>query len=167
MRIIGIDPSLNCTGFGILENNGEDTKIISAGIVKTSSKELIQQRLNKIYSHTLDIIKEYKPHILVLEEIYSHYRYPAIAILLGYARGAICLACGQTKIPIKNYSAKRVKKAITGSGNASKRQVQQMIQRLLNLKEMPKPNDVSDALALALTYLYLNKKGTIKSDFKN
>ena len=163
MRIIGVDPGLNCTGFGIVENKGKETKVILAGVIKTSPKELIQDRLNKIYSHTLDIISEHKPDILVLEKLYSHYKHPTTVISLGYARGAICLACGQAKIPIKDYSAKRIKKAITGGGNASKHQVQRMIQHLLKLKELPTPDDISDALALALGYLYLNKKENIKN----
>jgi crossover junction endodeoxyribonuclease RuvC len=167
MRVIGIDPSLTSTGFGIIENKQNNTEVIIAGIIKTSSKETIQGRLNKIYSHVLDIITEHKPDILVLEKVYSHYKYPATAISLGYARGAICLASGQAKIPIKDYSAKRIKKAVTGKGNASKKQVQKMIQHLLHLKKTPEPDDVSDALALALGYLYLNKKEALKNDIES
>ena len=161
MRIIGVDPGLRCTGFGIIEHKGNQTRVITAGVVKTSSKESIENRLNKIYSHTLDIILEHKPKLLVLEKLYSHYKHPTTAISLGYARGVVCLACGQAKIPVKSYSAKRIKKAITGKGNASKYQIQHMIQRLLRLDKLPSPFDVSDALALALGYLYLNKREII------
>ncbi len=161
MRIIGVDPGLRCTGFGIIEHKDNQTRVITAGVVKTSSKESIENRLNKIYSHTLDIILEHKPKLLVLEKLYSHYKHPTTAISLGYARGVVCLACGQAKIPVKSYSAKRIKKAITGKGNASKYQIQHMIQRLLRLDKLPSPFDVSDALALALGYLYLNKREII------
>ncbi len=161
MRIIGVDPGLKCTGFGVIEHKDSQTRVITAGVVKTSSKESIENRLNKIYSHTLDIILEHKPKLLVLEKLYSHYKHPTTAISLGYARGVVCLACGQAKIPVKSYSAKRIKKAITGKGNASKYQIQHMIQRLLRLDKLPSPFDVSDALALALGYLYLNKREVI------
>lgn len=155
MRIIGVDPGLNITGFGLIEDNNEVLKIINAGFIKTSSRELMQKRLDKIYSGILKIILEYKPEILVLEKIFSHYKHPATAISLGYARGAVCLAAGRTGIPIKDFSAKRVKKAVTGSGSASKHQVQKMIQHLFNLKEPTRYYDTSDALALALSYKYL------------
>ena len=94
---------------------------------------------------------------MVLEEVFSHHKHPSTAISLGYARGIICLVSGRAGVPIKSYAAKRVKKAITGRGDAQKHQVQRMVQRLLNIKEEKTPFDLSDALALALTYTYLDK----------
>ncbi|MCK4518632.1 MAG: crossover junction endodeoxyribonuclease RuvC [Candidatus Omnitrophica bacterium] len=157
MRIIGIDPGLNATGFGVIERNKSGSKLITAGVIRTSSKDLIQDRLSKIYSGIDGIIREQKPQILVLEEVFSHYKHPSTAICLGYARGIICLVSGQAGIPIKSYAAKRVKKAITGRGDAQKHQVQRMVQHLLNIKEEKMPFDLSDALALALAYTYLDK----------
>ncbi|MCK5305515.1 MAG: crossover junction endodeoxyribonuclease RuvC [Candidatus Omnitrophica bacterium] len=157
MRIIGIDPGLNATGFGVIEHNKSGSKLIAAGVVRTSVKELIQDRLNKIYNGISEIIRQEKPEVLVLEKVFSHYKHPTTAISLGYARGIICLVSGRAEIPIKSYAAKRVKKAITGRGDAQKQQVQRMVQHLLSIKEEKMPFDLSDALALALAYTYLDK----------
>lgn len=167
MRILGIDPGLNITGFGLIENDGSSTTVIIKGVIKTSSKQQTQDRLNKIYAGVLKIILKHKPEVLVLEKIYSHYKYPMTSVTLGHARGAVCLACSQANIPLRDYSAKRIKKVITGKGNASKHQVQMMIQHLLNLDKIPESYDISDALALALGHMYVVKKEVIGYDFKD
>jgi len=155
MRILGIDPGLDTTGYGIIE--GSNFKVIEAGVIKTESRTPIQTRLHKIYASLSAIINEYKPGVLVLEKIYSHYQHPTTAILMGHARGAVCLACGIHNIKLVNYPSTRIKKAITGNGQASKHQVQRMVQSLLNLKSAPEPVDVSDALAMAISYCFIEK----------
>jgi crossover junction endodeoxyribonuclease RuvC len=155
MRIIGIDPGLNRTGFGIIDKSKSGLHLVTAGAIKTSNKDSIEKRLNKIFSGLMDIIKKYKPDVLVLEEVFTHTKYLATAISLGYARGIVILAAAQNSVPVKSYAAKRVKKAITGRGDAQKYQVQSMVQNTLRLKDLPSPFDVSDALALAIVYTYL------------
>ncbi len=153
MIILGIDPGLLITGYGVIEVSRQSAaKIKEAGVVRTKSQDCIAKRLAKIYNNVIDIIEEYSPEVLVLEKLYSHYKHPVTSILMGHARGVICLASGTSKIELVSYPSTRVKKAITGNGHASKQQVQSMIKNLLGLKSSPEPVDVSDALALALTY---------------
>lgn len=153
MRILGIDPGLGITGYGMIE--GKDFKLVEAGIIKTPSNTPIQDRLKKIFDAVSEIIEEHKPGVLVLEKIYSHYKHPATAILMGHARAAVCLACGMRKVRLINYPSTRIKKVITGNGHASKQQVQRMVQGILKLKSAPEPVDVSDALAMAISYCYI------------
>lgn len=156
MKILGIDPGLQRTGYGLIEATGpENLKLIEAGIIRTSSREGISGRLAGIYTNLTDIINEHKPEVLVLEKLYSHYKHPTTSILMGHARGVICLACGTNNIRLVNYSATRIKKAITGNGRAAKQQVQRMVKNFLGLSTSPQPADVSDALAMAISYVHI------------
>jgi crossover junction endodeoxyribonuclease RuvC len=95
---------------------------------------------------------------MVLEKIYSHYKHPATAILMGHARAMACLVCGKSGVRLVNYPSTMIKKAVTGNGHASKYQVQRMVKDILRLKKAPEPLDVSDALAMAISYCYIDKK---------
>lgn len=156
MRILGIDPGLGTTGYGIIED--KTFRLVEAGIIKTEVNTPIQARLKKIFDALSDIIDEYKPGVLVLEKIYSHYKHPTTAILMGHARAVACLASGIYGIRLINYPSTKIKKTITGNGHASKQQVQRMVQNILKLKREPEPLDVSDALAMALSYCYIERK---------
>lgn len=164
MRILGIDPGLGITGYGVIEAQGLKFKLIEAGVVRSSYKIPLEARLYKIYQAVNQIIKEYKPKVLVLEKLYSHYKHPTTAILMGHVRGIICLAAWVSKIPVVGYSNTRLNKAVIGVGNASKGQIQHMVQSLLGLKTPPNPLDISDALALAICYAYIENKGAL-NDF--
>jgi crossover junction endodeoxyribonuclease RuvC len=156
MKILGIDPGLIRTGYGLIEANGPDRmKLIEGGVISTSSGDGIAERVSGIYSNLTDIIKEYKPEVLVLEKLYSHYKHPVTSILMGHARGVVCLACGLNGVKLVNYASTRIKKAITGNGRAGKHQVQRMVKSLLGLNTPPKPFDVSDALAMAISYVFI------------
>ena len=158
MRILGIDPGLGVTGYGIIDD--KTFKIVEAGVIKTKSNTPIQERIKKIFDEISKIIEEHKPEVLVLEKIYSHYKHPTTAILMGHARAMACLVCGKFDIKLANYPSTRIKKIVTGNGHASKQQVQRMVQNLLKLKNPPEPVDVSDALAMAMSYSFIeNKKG--------
>ncbi|MBU4311289.1 MAG: crossover junction endodeoxyribonuclease RuvC [Candidatus Omnitrophica bacterium] len=152
MRILGIDPGLGITGYGLIELSGRDLKIIEAGIIRSNAKHKIEARLAEIYKKIESLIKEAKPHVVVLEELYSHYKHPRTSILMGHARGIICLAVERQGSELVNYPSTRIKKAITGRGHASKQQVQRTVTSLLGLKRVPEPVDVTDALALALAH---------------
>lgn len=156
MRILGIDPGLGTTGYGIIESAG--FKLVEAGIIKTRPNTPIQDRIKKIFDSVVGIIEEHDPDVLVLEKIYSHYKHPTTAILMGHARAVVCLACGMHDVKLINYPSTRIKKVITGNGHASKVQVQRMVQGLLKLKAAPDPVDVSDALAMAMAYCYIEKR---------
>lgn len=155
MRILGIDPGLGTTGYGIIEDKA--FRLVEAGIIKTVPNTPIQERISKIFDSISGLIEEYKPGVLVLEKIYSHYKHPATAILMGHARAMACLVCGKFDVRLVNYPSTRIKKAVTGNGHASKQQVQRMVQNILKLKTPPEPVDVSDALAMAISYCFIEK----------
>jgi len=156
MRILGIDPGLGSTGYGIIDDG--NFKLIEAGVIKTKPNTPIQDRVKHIFDEIAGIIDEYNPQVLVLEKIYSHYKHPTTSILMAHARAMACLICGKSDIKLVNYPSTRIKKAVTGNGHASKEQVQRMVQGILKLKKPPEPLDVSDALAMAISYCYIGKK---------
>jgi len=155
MRILGVDPALTVTGYGVIEARKGSIVLLEAGIIQTSPKETVPKRLDKIYSGLTKLVSDTKPDLMVLEKLYAHYRHPTTAYLLGQARGVICLVCSKENIPLEEYAATRIKKAIVGNGLASKNQVQRMVAGLLNLKSLPKYSDVTDALALAIAHSYM------------
>ncbi|KPK41704.1 MAG: hypothetical protein AMJ78_04690 [Omnitrophica WOR_2 bacterium SM23_29] len=164
MRILGIDPGLSITGYGIIEVDSKGNfKLIEAGVIRTANKEKLEVRINRIYNGIKSLIEEFHPGVLVLEKLYSHYRHPTTAILMGHVRGVICLAANQWGLSLVGYSSTRINKAVIGRGNASKYQIQRMMQNLLNLRSIPTPPDVSDALALAVAYAYISQKEGVAS----
>lgn len=156
MVILGIDPALTITGYGVIQV-GTKVSLVEAGIIATSPKEKLTGRLSKIYRATTKLITDTKPDVVVLEKLYAHYRHPTTAYLLGQARGVIVLACATKNVSLVEYAATRVKKAVVGKGHASKYQVQRMIASVLQISSIPKYTDVTDALALAMTHSYIMK----------
>lgn len=157
VRILGIDPGMNITGYGIIEPHGSQIKVIEAGIVRGKTKGSITARVHEIHQGITDVIQSLKPTVMAMEELYSHYDRPKTAIIMGHARGVLCLAAAQNDLALHHYSATQVKKILTGNGRAPKTQVQSSIQRELGLSEIPEPADVADALAIALCHHYLGR----------
>ncbi|HTY45629.1 MAG TPA: crossover junction endodeoxyribonuclease RuvC [Patescibacteria group bacterium] len=155
MRIVGIDPALTVTGYGVINIERDKIALIEAGIIKTSPRQMLVERLGSIYTAVQKLIADTHPDVLVVEKIYAHYRHPTTAYVLGHARGVICLACALQKVPLIEYAATRVKKAIVGKGLASKQQVQRVVAGILGLSSLPKYADVTDALALAIAHSYI------------
>jgi len=156
MRILGVDPALTVTGYGVIDVVGKKMCLLEAGVIKSQSPDKgIQIRLNTIHKAISSLIRETKPEVMVLEKLYAHYRHPVTSFLLGQARGVICLACAECDISLVEYSATRVKKAIVGQGLAPKYQVQKMVCCSLGLKTAPKYSDVTDALALAIAHSHI------------
>jgi crossover junction endodeoxyribonuclease RuvC len=155
MRILGIDPALSVTGFGVIDETTKGLSLVDSGIVKSKSKYPLPARLATIYQGILNKVGELKPDCIILEKLYVHYRHPTTAFILGHARGIICLISAEMKLPLFEYSATRVKKAVVGQGLASKAQIQRMVASILRLTQVPKYQDVSDALALAITHSYI------------
>ena len=150
MRILGIDPGLQVCGYACIETDGDQHKLIEAGVIRTDNRLPIEEKLNRIAKDMDSLLKNFKPDVVAVEELYSHYAHPKTAILMGHARGVILQRCTQTAIEVKSFSATRIKKAITGNGRASKEQVQRTIQTVLSLSALPQPPDVADAIAAAL-----------------
>jgi crossover junction endodeoxyribonuclease RuvC len=157
MIILGIDPALAITGYGVIQVKGNSLVLDEAGIIQTRAKEDTSKRLDKIYRGVIKLIEDTRPDCLVLEKIFSHHGHPATSYILGQARGVICLAAATKNIPFFEYSATRIKKAIVGKGLAAKAQVQRMVAHTLGLKTLPAYMDVTDALALAIAHSYIIK----------
>ena len=157
MKVLGIDPGLGVTGYAVIERVDGKILLLEAGVIRGRSKKTLPERIHEIYVGLEEIVNQFKPDAMGLEELYSFYKRPRTAILMGHARGAIILAAANAGIPVYSYSATRIKKVVTGSGQATKSQMQRAIMREFNLTEIPKPPDVADALGIALTCLYLLK----------
>jgi len=152
MRILGIDPGLNITGYGILDTDGDALRVVEAGVVRTDRREPMEKRLHEISQGIGEIIKQFKPDAISIEDLYSHYGHPKTAIIMGHARGIIFLKAAEASVAVYPYAATKIKKSLTGNGRASKQQVQHMIRTTLGLAEIPEPPDVADALAVALCH---------------
>jgi crossover junction endodeoxyribonuclease RuvC len=160
VRILGIDPGLNITGYGVLERNEKNPKqprVIEAGVVRGAVKQPLPDRLAEIHAGVAEVIATLKPDVMALEQLYSHVAHPRTSILMGHARGVICLAAAEAGIPVVHYPATQIKRILTGNGRASKEQMQMAIQRELRLDDMPEPPDVADALAVAVCHYYLGR----------
>ena len=151
MRILGVDPGLGTTGYGVIETErGAGYRVVEAGIIRTTRYRTLPVRLQRLCEQLSGVLRDCRPDVAVLEELYAHYRHPSTVIRMGHARGVICLAIAKADVPLVGYTAKRVRKAVTGNGNAGKEQVAQMVVRWLRLARIPTPNDVTDALAVAI-----------------
>jgi crossover junction endodeoxyribonuclease RuvC len=152
MKILGIDPGLNITGYGVLEIIDRQPRLVEAGVVRGKSRTSLTDRVKEIHEGVADVIASLEPEVMAVEKLYSHYDRPTTAILMGHARGVICLAAAQAGIPVADYAATQVKKTLTGNGRAPKSQMQLAIQRELGLATLPEPADVADALAIAFCH---------------
>lgn len=155
MRILGIDPGLNTTGYGVIDAEGRRLKLVEAGVVRGGSGKSLAHRVGEIHAGVAEVIEATRPEALALEELYSHYDRPKTAILMGHARGVIVLAGVNAGLPVAHYAATQIKKTLTGAGRAPKSQMQLAVQRELGLKSLPEPADVADALAIAMTHWFL------------
>lgn len=156
-RILGIDPGLNITGYGMVQSGPAQPRLVEAGVIRGTSARSLELRLVEIYDGVRDVIRSLQPTVVAIEELYSHYARPTTAILMGHARGAICLAAAQAGLPIISCAATQVKRMLTGNGRAPKSQMQLAICRELRLARPPEPADVADALAIALCHFHLSK----------
>ena len=156
-RILGVDPGLNITGYGMIETHAPRPVVREAGVIRPPSDAPLAERLVEIFDGLVEVIEQYRPEVMVVEQLYAHYKHPRTAILMGHARGAVLLAGAKHGLPVISYSATRIKKIITGHGRGSKEQVQRTIQGELGLITAPEPSDVSDALAAALCHFFLQR----------
>jgi len=154
MRILGIDPGLHITGYGILEKSDDDIKIVEAGVIRTKQNDSLEKRLLDISRELETIIAQFQPDAVAVEELYSHYGHPRTAIIMGHARGVIFLKAAEANLKVYPYPSTKVKNSLTGNGRASKNQMQQMIRSTLKIPYLPEPPDVADALAVALCHIH-------------
>ena len=150
MRILGIDPGLQVCGYAVIEANSGQEEFIEAGVFRTDGSVSLERRLAQIAEDTNSILEKFAPGIVAVEELYSHYKHPKTAILMGHARGVILQRAAVAEAEVKSFAATRIKKSLTGNGHASKMQMQRAIQSMLGLSQLPEPADVADAIAVAL-----------------
>jgi len=150
--VIGVDPGSNATGYAIIECGSSKIKVLEYGVIRTIQKSPLPEKLHKIHASLTYLFKHYKPGHLALETAFVA-KYPQAALILGHTRGAIMVAAQSCGLEIFEYEPRLVKSSVTGTGRASKNQVAGMIQRHLSLKEIPKPQDASDALAVAFCHM--------------
>ena len=164
MLVLGIDPGLNTTGYGVLDFADRLPRLVEAGVVRGKRGASLAERVAEIHAGVADVIKSLQPEVLAIEELYSHYDRPTTAILMGHARGVILLAAAQVGIAVHSYPSTQVKKTITGNGHAAKWQIQAAIRQELGLAADPEPPDVADALAIALCHGYLTRHAATIGD---
>lgn len=153
MLVLGIDPGSRATGYGLVDVNGGRMTAVDYGVIKPPPTKELAPRLKKIFESFSEIIENHKPDEVAVENIFFA-KNARSSLLLGQARAAACLPGLLKNLPFYEYSALEVKKALAGSGRAEKSQVAEMVRRLLALKETPKPDDITDALAVAICHIH-------------
>tara|TARA_B100000315_G_C14388978_1_gene501024 strand:- start:134 stop:619 length:486 start_codon:yes stop_codon:yes gene_type:complete len=150
MIILGIDPGLATTGYGFVKKEGGELQTIDYGVILTPAKTELPSRLRQISEDMKVLIKKYKPSVLSVEKLFFC-KNVKTALDVGHCRGVILLEGMNADLPLYEFTPLQVKQAITGYGGADKMQMQKMVQTVLNLSELPRPDDAADALALAIT----------------
>jgi crossover junction endodeoxyribonuclease RuvC len=151
-RILGVDPGLRTTGYGVIELRDGAPRLIEGGVLQPNPKHALEQRLVQLHDAMVEVVRATRPDCMVLEELWTAYEHPQTAVLMGHARGVLALAAGANGVSVEHIAHSAVKRALAGSGAATKSQVKGMVVRLLGLGSPPEPDDVSDALALAIAF---------------
>lgn len=147
---LGVDPGLKTTGYGLIAYSGNSVRLVDGGTITSDVSSLLHERIHELYKGLNELLDEYKPDIMGIEEVFAHYKHPATAIKMAHVRGVLCLACMEQKIKLVSIPSTQIKKLVTGNGRASKEQVAGMVKHILGISEDIKPDDVTDALAAAI-----------------
>ncbi len=157
MIVIGVDPGSQNTGYAFLQQQQNKIKVLEYGVIRLKSSDPLPQRLEKIFRELKQLMDVYAPQAMALESIFFA-KFPRAAMVLGHARGAIMVAAHSLNIPVTEYAPRLVKQSVVGRGGASKEQVAEMMQKHLQLKQIPQPADAADALAIAFCHLVQSPK---------
>jgi crossover junction endodeoxyribonuclease RuvC len=157
-RYLGIDPGLNCTGYAVLERGSRGPVLREGGVIRSTQKLSLSQRVLEIGQGVREVLEQYQPAVMAIEQVFSTVQYPKTALLMAHARGAILFAAAERNAQVVHYTARQIKRLLTGSGKASKDQVQHAIRNELHLKDLLEPNDVADAAAVALCHYYMSQR---------
>jgi crossover junction endodeoxyribonuclease RuvC len=163
-RVLGLDPGLQTTGYGLLEVTDRGPRVVEAGVIRSvEGRETADMapRVKALYDGLCEVLDQWMPSAMAVEQLYAHYDHPRTAILMAHARGAFFLAGAQRNIPVISYASTKVKKLVTGSGRASKEQMQYAVARELGLAGPPEPHDVADALGIALCHYFASGSGVM------
>ena len=165
MKILGIDPGYAIMGYGIIEMTGNHFSPVAYGALTTDKDMEMPDRLKHLYTGLMEVIAEYEPDEVSIEQLFFNTN-TTTAILVGQARGVAILACANSGLPISEYTPLQIKQGLIGYGRADKKQIQSMVKTILNLKQVPKPDDTADALAAAICHghsaSYKNKLSKVK-----
>ena len=155
MRVLGIDPGSECTGWGVVEGdaNGQRYRLVEFGVVRLKSSATFSSRLLRISRALDEVITRFRPDACAIEEAFLASN-PKVTLKLGQVRGVALLAAESAALEIGEYSPRSIKQTVAGYGNAEKRQVQEMVRILLSLKSVPEPHDAADALAVAICHFH-------------
>ena len=153
-RYLGIDPGLNRTGYALLERSARGPVLREGGVIRSSRDLSLAQRVHEIAAGVREVIEEFQPTVMVVEQVFSTVKHPKSALMMAHARGAMLAAAVELEVDVVHYTPTQVKKLLTGSGRASKEQMQHAIKTELHLDQLPEPHDVADAFAIALCHYY-------------
>lgn len=153
MIVLGIDPGTANTGYGVVAQRRGRVVALDGGVIETPAGQALERRLTTIHARVSELIAEHRPSAVAIEDLYFGANARS-AFAVGQARGVVMLAAGQRALPCASYTPQQIKNAVCGSGRAEKLQVQQMVQRLLSLTELPRPDHAADALAVAICHTY-------------
>ncbi|MCI5721611.1 MAG: crossover junction endodeoxyribonuclease RuvC [Firmicutes bacterium] len=151
MRILGVDPGYAILGWGVLDLKGNHFSVVDYGAITTDAKMEMPLRLQHLYIQLCAVIEKYKPEVASIEELFFNSN-AKTAIMVGQARGVAVLACVNGGLEVNEYTPLQIKQALVGYGRADKKQVQAMVKAILNLSEVPKPDDTADAVAAAICH---------------
>jgi crossover junction endodeoxyribonuclease RuvC len=152
--VLGVDPGLNRTGYAILERSAREPILREGGVIRSTAGLSVAERIVELGRGLREVIDEFKPQVLAIEQVFSTTKFPKTAILMAHARGALMFVAADLGIPIVHYTPTQVKRLLTGSGHASKEQIQHSIRNELKLDKVLEPNDVADAFAVALCHYH-------------
>jgi len=159
-RILGVDPGLRTTGYGIIACDRSGLRLVEGGVVQPDPTLPLERRLAQLYAAMHEIVQATQPECMVVEELWTSYKNPTTAVLMAHARGVIALAAGIHGVAMHQLAHSLVKRALVGSGAARKAQVGEMVVRILQLDAVPQPADVSDALAIAIAFANVDAQRT-------
>jgi crossover junction endodeoxyribonuclease RuvC len=165
MRVLGIDPGVAITGYGLLAGTAEDARLVASGAITTPSDCSLSERLLVLYAELTRLIERYRPEVAAVEELFFG-RNARTALMVGHGRGVALLALGAAGLVVYEYKPLQVKQAVVGYGRASKEQVQEMVRLLLHLDAAPRPDDAADAVAVALCHLQSSRLNALLSKAK-
>ncbi len=155
MIILGVDPGLVICGYAVLDS--QSGNLLEAGTIRSDSKRPLEQRLIQIVEDMGSLFERFDIEVVAIEKLFSHYNHPQTAVLMGHARGVIMLTAARAGARVENFAATKIKKSLTGNGQASKEQMQRAIMTEMTLRAIPEPPDVADAIAVALCCLSQSK----------
>jgi crossover junction endodeoxyribonuclease RuvC len=159
-RILGVDPGLRTTGYGVIDCEAGRCRLVEGGVLQPDTDLPLEQRLTQLHAAMVDVVVSTRPDCMVVEELWTSYKNPTTAVLMGHARGVIALAAGANGVRMERLAHSMVKRALAGSGAAPKAQVSGMVVQLLGLRAIPQPPDVSDALAIAIAFANIDAQRT-------